>query len=718
VATFSLQVRTVTGLEGVLADELVALGARDVSAKRRVVLCHGDRELLYRANLWCRTAIRTLVPLVTFDAPDEKALYDGLRAVDWSAWIAPNGTLAVDPNVHSSFSTHSLYLAQLTKDAIVDHFRARTGQRPSVDLDNPDLRVALSLYRNVATVSVDASGESLHKRGYRRKAGEAPLAETLAAGILKLTGWDGAVPLVDPMCGSGTFAIEAALLARNVAPGLFRESFGFQRWPDFDRALWSRLVRDAKLAVKRNVRPTLLAFDIDPAVVAIARENVARAGLENLVRVEEGDFFQWDERPEPPGMLVINPPYDERLPVDNVALLYQRLGDRLKRQWAGWKAFLLAGNLEAAKYVGLRASRRLPLYNGALECRLLEYELRELSAEAAAVEAPRWREKEAPELRPEWSAQAETFANRLRKTFKHESKWAERAGVTCWRVYDWDIPELPFVVDLYGDRLHVAEIQRNHGHSPVEHARWQECMVRAAGDVLGVPRERTYFKVRKPQQSGFQYTPHARTDEFVEVTEGGHRFLVNLADYLDVGLFLDHRNTRAMVEKEARDKDFLNLFAYTGSFTVYAAAGGAKSTTTVDTSATYLEWAEENLRRNGLLSPRHHFVRMDTFEFLEGAAGQYDLCVVDPPTRSVNRSSGRVFEVQEDHVRLLHLVLARMRPGGVVYFSTNYRNFTLDERGVRQGRSVTVEEISAKTIPPDFRRKPSHRAWRLELAAR
>lgn len=712
--TFPLHVRTVTGLETTLAEELKALGARDVEAKSRVVTCIGDLSVMYGANLWCRTAIRVLRPLATFPAPDEKALYRGVAAVDWAPWVRPDGTLAVDANVRSSFTTHSLFVAQLAKDAVVDTFRERTGRRPSVDLERPECRIALSLFQDVATVYVDSSGDSLHKRGYRRKAGEAPVSETLGAGIVRLTGWDGKTPLVDPMCGSGTFLIEAGLMLRNVAPGLFRESFGFERWADFDENLWGRLLDDAKRSVRRDSKAELLGVDKDPSVVLVARENVERAGLTGLVRIDVGDFFEWTGKPSTPGILVMNPPYDERLPVDNVAALYQRIGDRLKRAYGGWKAYLLAGNLEATKYVGLKSSRRIPLFNGSIECRLLEYELRALSSDAEGKEAPRWRQEAAPTTRPEWQAKADAFANRLRKTFKHESKWAARSGVTCWRVYDWDVPELPFVVDLYGDRLHVAEIQRNHDHSPLEHGQWQKLMVKTAADVVGVPMEKTYFKVRKPQQSGgFQYTPHAETNEFVEVKEGGHTFLVNLADYLDVGLFLDHRNTRAMVEKEAKGKDFLNLFAYTGSFTVYAAAGGAKSTTTVDTSATYLEWAEENLRRNGLLGPAHRFERMDSFEYLERTAHRFDLCVVDPPTRSVNRSSGRNFDVQADHVALLHRVLDRMRPGGHVYFSTNYRTFELDRAGLEQGFAIEVDEITKDTVPQDFRRKPSHRCWRI-----
>jgi len=705
---FPIHVRTVTGLEEVLAEELRALGALDIQTRNRLVVCQGDLSLLYRANLWCRTAIRVLLPLTTFPARNEKAFYDGVRSLNWNRWLSPMGTLAVDANVSSSFTTHSLFIAQLTKDAVVDQFRDKTGRRPSVDREHPQLRIAISLFQDMAQVFIDSSGDSLHKRGYRRKTGGAPLNESLAAGILKLTGWDGTAPLVDPMCGAGTFAIEAGLLVKNIAPGLLRKHFGFQTWPDYNRLLYEKLLSQARKAIRKDAAPTIVGLDIDPKAVDIARENVERAGINGWLRIEQGDFFTWHKMPENAGTIVMNPPYNERLPVDNVAELFQRIGDRLKQAYGGWTAHLLSGNLDAVKYVGLRNSCRTVLYNGAIECRLLKYELRAPSP--GHVFTRRVRQNDKPH--PKWIEKADVFGNRLRKNLKHYSKWAAREGVTCWRVYDRDIPELPFIIDFYGDRLHFSEVQRNHDHSPLEHTSYLELMVKKAAEATHIAPENIYFKKRKPQERrGFQYTPHGTTGEFVEVRENNCRFLVNLADYLDVGLFLDHRNTRLMVKNEASGKDFLNLYAYTGSFTVFAATGGAKSTTTVDTAHTYLDWAKKNLHLNGLRGAQHHFVRSDAVQFLKRTTKEFDLIVVDPPTRSVNRSSGRVFEVQKDHVRLLRLIIENTRPGGKIFFSTNYRTFELDEADLRQGCQVHVREITMLTTPIDFERKPSHRCW-------
>jgi len=702
---FTLHVRTLTGLEPLLAEELAALGAVEVQPRNRVVTCQGDLEVIYRANLWCRTAIRVLRKVGEFAAGDEKALYQGIHAIDWSPWMSATGTLAIDGHVYSSFTTHSLFVAQLSKDAVVDQFRDKTGERPSVDLERPDLRIAVTIFKNEAQVFVDTSGESLHRRGYRLKAGEAPLSEVLAAGIVKLSGWVPATPLVDPMCGSGTFGIEAGLILKNVAPGLFREEFGFQKWKDYDPVLFEKLVAEAKQAIRKDVKGTILGIELDRNVAAIARENVERAGLRGLVQIEAADFFQFDRVPAVPGTVVINPPYDERLAVDNIAELYQRIGNRLKEKYRGWTAHLLSGNAEAVKHVGLKSSRKLELFNGAIECELVSYPV----ATDAQVSEPQTNN-------PEWTKKAEVFANRLRKNLKHYSKWAKREGITCWRVYDWDIPEFPFILDLFGDKLHFAEVPRNLDRSPLDHQSYMQLMVKTAAQVLGLSSENLYFKKRKPQKSGsFKNTSETETGEFLEVGEGGHRFLVNLADYLDVGLFLEHRKARAWIQKDASGKDFLNLYGYTGALTVYAAAGGAKSTTTVDTASTYLEWAGKNLALNGQSPAKHHLVRADVLEYLEGTSGKFDLIAVDPPAKSVNRKSGATFDVQADHVRLLRLTLDHLRPGGKILFSTNYRNFKLDEKALAEGRTFTLKEISVKVLAFDFERKPSHRTWLIEL---
>jgi 23S rRNA (guanine2445-N2)-methyltransferase / 23S rRNA (guanine2069-N7)-methyltransferase len=319
------------------------------------------------------------------------------------------------------------------------------------------------------------------------------------------------------------------------------------------------------------------------------------------------------------------------------------------------------------------------------------------------------------EIRPaKWLEQAAMFRNRLSRMAKHWHKWARRQGITCFRLYDKDIPDVPLAIDWYEGHLHVAEYVRPHDRAEAEHAAWLDFIVGAAAEALEVPADRVFLKYRQKQKGKSQYERQAHSGHRLEVHEGGHKFLVNLADYLDTGLFLDHRQTRAMVAAEAAGKHFLNLFAYTGSFTVYAAAAGAASTTTVDLSNTYLDWAKENLQLNGLPFAAHKFVRSDALEFLQHHAQQngrpFDLAIVDPPTFSNSKKFEGVWDVQREHAALLNLLLTRMSPGGVVYFSTNLRRFKLDEEQISPAKIV---EITHKTIPPDFRNKRIHRCWRM-----
>lgn len=391
---FSLVAKTLTGLEEVLAEELRALGAKEVRPLSRLVTFRGNRRLLYKTNLRLRTAIRVLQRIKKFNVVDEQHLYDAIREIDWSQYLDPAGTLAIDPVVTNSTFTHSLYVAQKAKDAICDQFRERTGVRPSVDLDDPDLRLNLHMNQNIVSLYLDSSGDSLHKRGYRTVMTEAPINEALAAGILMLSEWDRRSPLLDPMCGSGTFPIEAALLARNIAPGVFRKRFGFERWKDFDRALYLDVCQEAE----RDERPALdfpiLGSDQDANAARIAQQNVKNAGLADQVRIECKPFEE-QTPPRPAGVVVMNPPYGERLEVARINTLYRLIGDTLKAKYAGWTAYVFSGNLGALTSVGLRPSRQFTLYNGPIESRLIEYHLH-----GGTPKPPATRPEPAPERRP------------------------------------------------------------------------------------------------------------------------------------------------------------------------------------------------------------------------------------------------------------------------------------------------------------------------------
>ncbi len=701
---FPIHVRTLTGLEKPLAQELTTLGAKRVRIQNRVVICEGDKRFLYKANLWIRTGIRVLKPVAEFSAKDEKSFYAGIQGLDWSQWLDPNGSLAIDPTVYSSFTTHSLFIAQLAKDAIVDQFRQLHGSRPSVDLRSPDLRVVIALFKNTVQVFLDSSGESLHRRGYRLKAGEAPLSETLAAGIIRLSHWDNRTDFLDSMCGSGTFCIEAGLIRVNKAPGLLREEFGFQRWPDYEPKLLSELVSEAKAAIVPNNGAPIRGVEMDPEVVAIARQNVERAGLQGVVEIEQGDFFTRLPVATAPGTLVLNPPYDERMRVRHVEEFWREIGDRLRQVYGGWKVSILCGNLAAGRFLDLPGAKRIELRNGPIECQLVQTEI---SSESVPVERVTY---EKPEDNPLWVEKATALGNRLQKNHKHLSKWAKREGVSVWRVYNRDIPELPFIVDRYGEHLHIAEVQRNHDRTPREQDLYCDLMVRTAAVATRTELENVHYKKRVAKKL------EGLGGEFIEVPENGARYLANLDDYTDTGFAFDQRGLRVELAKKASGKAFLSLYGYTGAFCVAAARGGARSTTLVDTSSTYLSWAQRVLQLNGFSGAKHQGIRSDVQDYLVTPGPGFDLCVVEPPARSINRVTQSEFVLQRDYLVLLSQVLGRMLPGATVYFLVGYGPFQMDMEKVKELGSLSVQEISNRLFSIDLSVRPPFRCWEITIA--
>ncbi len=699
------------GLEYLLVDELAALGAESVRETVAGVHFEADVETAYRSVLWSRLASRILWPLAEFDAADEQALYDGCRRIDWSSHLRPDGTLMVDAHLVDSRLNHERYAEQRVKDAIVDQLRMEHGQRPSVDTEAPDLRIDLYLRRDRASLAIDLSGGGLHRRGWRVGQGGAPLKETLACAMLLRAGWPEIAAaggsLLDPMCGSGTLPIEAARMAADVAPGLQRPHDGLHGWLRFDHALWQRLIDEARQRAAHGVeslRCDIEGRDADPQAIAIARRNADVAGLGGRIRFEVGDIARLPDAGERPrGLVICNPPYDQRLAADPA--LYRALGDALRRGYVGWRAALLTADDDLGRATGLHADRRYVLYNGALRCSLLRID---------AVEPPR---TVRPAARQPLSAGATMVANRLRKNLQRLRRWREREGVDCYRAYDADLPEYAAAIDVYrecdGERrtfLHIQEYQAPKSiDEQVARSRLGE-LIRAAVEVFDLPREQVAIKTRARGKGGSKYGVFERSDQRLVVQEHGLRFEVNLFEHVDTGLFLDHRPARARLRELAAGRRMLNLFCYTGAASVHAAAGGALSTTSVDLSATYLEWAARNLALNGFAGDRHRLVHGDVMRWLDSERAQYDLIFCDPPTFS-NSARAADFDVQRDHVRLLQAALARLSADGVLLFSNNYRRFRFDDAAFAPG---TVREISTSMLPPDFERNPKiHRVWQL-----
>ncbi|WP_129775564.1 bifunctional 23S rRNA (guanine(2069)-N(7))-methyltransferase RlmK/23S rRNA (guanine(2445)-N(2))-methyltransferase RlmL [Peristeroidobacter soli] len=700
------------GVADLTAAELRDCGATQTREFKLGVQAEGSLEVAYRACLWSRTASRVLLPLGTFPAATQEELYQGISSIDWQQHLNPTGTLAIDFGGSSSGITHTHFGALKTKDAIVDQFRERTGERPSVQLEQPDVRIDVRLDRDRATVSLDLSGDSLHRRAYRARGVAAPLKENLAAAVLLRCGWPAIAEqggdLVDPMCGSGTLPIEAALMALDVAPGLLRSYFGFIRWRGHDRALWERLIQEARdrreAAATRKV--TLRGYDADATAVRAAIENVERAKLRGVVHIERRDLEQLTRQSEAAtGLVVTNPPYGERIgEQDRLQALYQTLGAKLREHFEGWKAAVLTGNPPLAKAVGINARRTHTLFNGRIECRLLRFEVTPADYIGERKPPP-----DAAQVRERPGAQM--FANRLRKNIKTMQDWARRENVDCYRIYDADMPEYAFAIDQYGngedDRWVV--VQEYAPPKTIEpkaaRARRNEALA-VIPHELGLAADRLFIRERRQQKDGTQYEKLDNEREYHIVREQPYRFTVNFTDYLDTGLFLDHRLTRRHVGELARGKRFLNLFAYTGTATVYAAGGGAASSTTVDMSRTYLEWAKRNLALNNLAGPEHGFVQADCLAWLReqcDKSRRWDLMFIDPPTHSRSKRMDQDFDVQRDHVELLTLAAQLLTPDGTIVFSNNYTRFRLDRDGLA---AFEIEDIGRRTLPKDFERNP------------
>lgn len=380
-----LIIKTLQGLEHVLAEEVKAIGGLAVKILKRAVECEGDLRLLYRANLELRTALRVLVPIAEFRARSPEELYQKIYQIEWADYLSIDRTFAIDAVTKSEIFTHSKYAALKTKDAIADYFRDRSGKRPDVNVDYPNLRINVHINKDECSIALDSSGDSLHKRGYRANTVEAPINEVLAAGMILLSGWKGDRTFLDPMCGSGTLLIEAAMIAKNMPPQLNKDSLGFMKWKNFDERLWEDVVEKAKNAVK-PLNCNVLGFDKDMKAVRITAQNIFSAHLEGQGIQVEKQPFEKLMPPPAPGLLMTNPPYDERLKEADIQAFYKMIGDQLKQAFAGYEAWLITSNIDALKHLGLKATQKLTLFNGALECKFLQYELYEGSKRKPEVE--------------------------------------------------------------------------------------------------------------------------------------------------------------------------------------------------------------------------------------------------------------------------------------------------------------------------------------------
>ena len=711
------------GFSDLLAAEISALGGQNVRDHAGGVNFEGPLATGYSVLLESRLASRVLLEVASGPMASIDDFYALARGVDWREHMAPDGTLACEFTGNNPAITNTHFGALKLKDAICDQLRDTTKLRPSIETVRPDVSVHAHAQRGQVSLSIDLAGDALSRRGYRLAGGEAPLRENIAAGILMRAGWPAIVAaggeFLDPMCGSGTFVIEAAWMATDTAPGLLRDFWGFMGWRGHDPALWEGLVAAAKARMKQQLPVVMRGTDRNRGAIATAQANARRAGVGRDLIFEQGDISTLAPRnaaaDAPPGLMCVNPPYGQRIPgTDDAADAHRAIGEALRGPFAAWHGIVLTGEPRLGQLIGCEASRVHTVWNGAIECRLLRFAPgeRKVRRESRGVVIDN---TELPQ-----SPGAQMFANRLRKNLAHLGKAARRQQVGCWRLYDADMPEYALAVDLYtgagpdeGKRwLYVQEYAAPDTVDASAARRRREEALSVLPEVTGIALTDIRLRTRKRQSEG-QYEKLNRREEFHVVEEAGIKVRVNLHDYLDTGLFLDHRLTRQRIGAQAQGKRFLNLFCYTGVATLHAVAGGAVSSLSVDMSRTYLDWAAANLELNGLASPSHRLLQADAVRWLaeqrDGPA--FDLIFLDPPTFSNSARMVGVLDTQRDHAGLIRDCLRILDAEGILIFSTNAQRFALD---TEIHSAFRVADISAATLPFDFKGNPRiHRCFEI-----
>ncbi len=716
------------GMEDLLLTEVQNLNCIEYQQTVGAIYFTAPLSAAYRLCLWSRVANRVMLLLnEPADSPpiaSDLALYSAVAAVPWEDHMTGDTSFAVDFVGTNKIIVNTQFGAVRVKDAIVDRMRTKIGRRPDVNKQQPQLRIHARLAKGELQLGLDLSGTSLHQRGYRLDQGTAPLKENLAAGILLRAGWpelaQAQAVMIDPMCGSGTLLIEAALMARNIAPGLVRlrnglDQWGFSHWLQHSEPTWQELLADAKsrgrfaTVGEQNEEIVYWGLDRDHKMLQLAKANAERAGVAAGIAFKQSEIRQF-VRPEPAagktGLLICNPPYGERLgELNELKQTYLDLAEVSKVQCPGWRLAVFTGNPELAREMRLRPKRVNKFFNGAIPCELYSYEL--LSMEQATLR----RDRDVVN-KEDLSGGAEMVANRLKKNLRRLLPWLKETDTNAYRVYDADLPEYAAAVDLYDGQVHVQEYAAPKTIAEDAAQKRLRELVNAVAYVFAVPQAKIALKQRLRTKGKQQYEKLQDQKEFFSVTEGRARFWVNLWDYLDTGLFLDHRPLRRIVFNEAGGKRFLNLFCYTATASVQAALGGASQTVSVDMSNTYLEWANRNFELNNIRSDRHQLIQADCLKWLQQCRQGFDLIMLDPPTFSNSKRMDGVLDVQRDHVALIRRCMELLHPKGKLYFSTNLRSFKLDAESLA---SVSISDITARTLDFDFARNPKiHQCFLIE----
>lgn len=735
------------GLEAPLQTELTSFGiASDIKSTGRLAVTGTLRDL-YTICLWSRVASRVLMLIkrkninAEYDVAEQ--LYGLAKSVDWTQQFSLEQTFAIRLSVDKRVAVSQQFAMLRIKDAIADTFNEVYDSRPNVDSKNPDFSVFATVNDKQAELYLDLSGTSLHRRGYRVAMTEAPLKENLAAALLYSAGWhkkneQGDAPfynaLIDPMCGSGTFIIEALLMHCDYAVGIDKAAnqFGFYEWQHHDDALWKQMIDDAQMRFREALEiineqpdtlPLILGFDADSGAILATEKNLIAAGLQDLLPLLDLETRALDRlssilkpladdgRLSNP-LIITNPPYGERLGDEEmIKPLYQAIGLILQDSFAGSDINpmlgILAANVEQVDILPIKEPKTLRCHNGAIT---VYFRYGTLIAGQTGNLVSRFEKREIE------VEEGQDFINRLQKNLAKLKKLAKKDTVSNLRVYNADLPDFKVAVDLYGDYVHVQEYAPPKTIPPETAKKRFNLALMGIREVFGINREQIFIKTRARQSGNDQYSKQGNTEKrgkFYVAREDGAYFYVNFTDYLDTGLFIDHRNMRARIKDNSRNKSVLNLFAYTCTASVHAALAGAKKVTSVDLSQNYLDWGKQNFALNGLnvSGNKYQFVAADIFEWIKDNTEQFDIIFIDPPTFSNSKKFQGTFDVQRDHSAIINRAMNRLTADGILYFSNNFTRFELDEQLTER---YDVVDITQKTIGFDFDvKKPIHQSFEI-----
>lgn len=701
---YSLFITCPNGLEETLKQEIESLSLPVTNLTVGGVKLETNLEGLYLCALHLRTTNRILLHLYSDRIKEGSDVALQAEQFKWEGYFNIDHTIAIDFRGNDDTIRNTMYGAQCIKDGISDHFRGINGQRPTIDKENPDIKIRAQLRRGHINVYLDVFAKSLHKRGYRIEQGIAPLKENLASGLLLQSGWQDIAKnngaLIDPLCGSGTFLIEGWQIATKYLPGFSLGEDLRLAWLGSDRTLWQRLYQEAmnehhKAATAYDA--PIIGFDADQNMVYKAQKNIRAAGLEKRIQVSTRDINHFSKPTHlKAGLVISNPPFGERLSEVNALLsLYQTIGKQINLHCTNWRLAILTSDQKLSKAIGLKSFRQYKVKNATLDCLLALFDINE--GNLFNHEAARTLSKEGTEL-----------LNRLKKNQIKLTPWLKKNNITSYRLYDSDLPEFNVAIDVYQSiegtqHLHVQEYKAPKTIAETKVAKRIKVVMDVLTLGLKYSLDNISLKQRQRQKGKEQYQRVEQSEQRMVVKDGSVNCFVNLKDFLDTGLFLDHRRLRASFDK-MKTKNFLNLFCYTGVASLHAAKCGAV-TTNLDLSHTYLNWAKDNFRLNNHTLDKHHFIQGDVLKWLEEDSEKFEVIFCDPPSFSNSKRMETVLDIQKDHIRMIFQCMRKLTEGGILYFSCNLKNFKLDDSIIKK---FTVEDISMHTTSNDFKKGLHH----------